>query len=288
MPLQNEIISGNRYQGKKDTQGDFFVAKGGTTMKQSRAIVLTILLGLVFSLPSCTVDPLTPAQRAWLTQKGTIQIGVFNNYPKFGFLNEAGQPVGLSIDFWNLLAAKLNIKVQFHPAPIDKQLKGLESGRFDSLAGIFFLPERRAQFDFSEPFYTINTCIYVAPNRTGIKTLADLKKLKVGVVEGDSSHDLAKEAHLDPTLFITYGETVMALAKGKVQAIILDSPVVDYFIRKDSLQNKIRRIEPPVARSQMTLPVKHGNAMLLDILNRGLALITPEERQKIEKKWSGE
>jgi ABC-type amino acid transport substrate-binding protein len=257
-------------------------------MKQSRAIILTVLLGLAFSLPSCTVDQLTPAQRAWLVQKGTIQIGVFNNYPKFGFLNEAGQPVGLSIDFWNLLAAKLNFKVQFHPASFDNQLKGLENGRFDSLAGIFLLPGRRAKIDFSEPFYTITTCIYVAPDRTGIKTLADLKGLKVGVVEGDSSQDLAKGAHLAPTLFITYDETVMALAKGKVQAIILDCPVVDYFIRKNCLQDKICRVEPSVARSQMTLPVKHGNAMLLGILNRGLALITPEERQKIEKKWSGE
>jgi len=62
---------------------------------------------------------------------------------------------------------------------------------------------------------------------------------------------------------------------------------VDYFIRKNSLQDKIRRVEPPVARSQMTLPVKHGNAMLLGILNRGLSLITQEERRKIEKKWSG-
>ena len=256
-------------------------------MKQSRAIILTVLLALAFSLPSCTVDPLTPAQRTWLVQKGTIHIGVFNSYPKFGFLNEAGQPVGLSIDYWNLLAGKLNFQVQFHPAPIDNQLQGLGKGRFDSLAGIFPLPERRAQFDFSEPFYTITTCIYVAPDRTGVKTLADLKELKVGVVEGDSGQDLAKGAHLAPTLFITYGETVMALAKGKVQAIILDSPVVDYFIRKNSLQDKIRRIEPPVARSQMTLPVKHGNAILLGILNRGLSLITQEERHKIEKKWSG-
>jgi ABC-type amino acid transport substrate-binding protein len=256
-------------------------------MKQSRAIILTVLLVLAFSLPSCTVDPLTPAQRAWLARKGTLNIGVFKNYPTFGFLNEAGHPVGLSIDYWNLLAAKLHFKVQFHPASIDNQLKGLENGRFDSLAGIFPLPDRRAQIDFSEPFCTINTCIYVAPDRTGVKNLADLKELKVGVVEGDSGQGLAKRAHLTPTLFITYGETVMALAKGRVQAIILDCPVVDYFIRKNSLQDKIRRIELPVARSQMTLPVKHGNAMLLGILNRGLSLITPEERRQIEKKWSG-
>jgi ABC-type amino acid transport substrate-binding protein len=257
-------------------------------MKQCRAIILIILLGLAFSLPSCTADPLTPAQRSWLVQKGTLHIGVFNNYPKFGFLNESGQPVGLSIDFWKLLAAKLNFKVQFHPASIDNQLKGLEDGRFDSLAGIFRLPERRAQIDFSEPFYTIATCIYVAPGRTGIKELADLKGLKVGVVEGDSSQDLAKAAHLAPTLFITYNETVMALAKGKVQAIILDCPVVEYFIRRNCLQDKICQVEPIVARSQMTLPVKHGNAMLLGILNRGLSLITPEERHEIEKKWSGD
>ena len=80
----------------------------------------------------------------------------------------------------------------------------------------------------------------------------------------------------------------MALADGKVQAIILDSPVVHYFVKKNGLQDKIRQIKPPVARSDMTLPVKHGDAMLLGILNRGLSLITQEERQEIEKKWSGE
>ncbi len=257
-------------------------------MKPSRALVLTVLLGLVFILPSCTGDVLTPAQRVWLARKGTIQVGVFQNYPTFGFLNEAGEPVGLSIDYWNWLAAKLNFRVQFHPAPFDKQLQGLENGQFDSLAGLCPSPERRARFDFSAPFYTINTCIYVTPARSGVKTRADLKGLKVGVVEGDSSQDLAKEANLTSVSFPTYVNTVMALANGKVQAIILDTPVVDYFIKKNGLQDKIRRIKAPVARSQMSLPVKRGNAMLLGILNRGLALMTPKERQQIEKKWSGE
>jgi ABC-type amino acid transport substrate-binding protein len=258
-------------------------------MKPSRVIVLTLLLGLACILSSCTrQDPLTAKQRAWLTQKGTIQVGAFKNYPTFGFLNKAGQPVGLSIDFWNLLAAKLYCKVQFHAAFFDNQLKGLESGQFDSLAGMFPLPVRGAKFDFSVPFYLIPTSIYVAPNRTGVKTLADLKGLKVGVVEGDSSQDIAHYAHLEPALFSTYKDTVMALANGKVQAIILDGPVAHYFVKKNSLQDKIRQIKPPVARSIMILPVKHGNAMLLDILNRGIALITPEERQKLEKKWSGE
>ena len=257
-------------------------------MKPSRVIVLTILLGLACILSSCTQDPLTPAQRAWLTQKGTIQVGVFDNYPTFGFLNAAGQPAGLSIDFWNLIAAKLNFKVQFHPAIFDNQLQGLENGQFDSLAGIFPLPVRGAKFDFSALFYLIPTSIYVAPDQSGVKTLADLKGLKVGVVESDSSQDLAEEAHLEPVLFSTYLETVMALADGKVQAIILDSPVVHYFVEKNGLQDKIHRVESPVARSSMILPVKHGNAMLLGILNRGLSLITQEERQKIEKKWSGE
>jgi two-component system sensor histidine kinase/response regulator len=257
-------------------------------LKLSRAIVLTILLGLAFILPSCAGDPLTPAQRAWLARKGTIHVGVFDNYPTFGFLNAAGQPVGLSIDFWNLLAAKLHFTVQFYPAPFDDQLHGLGNGWFDSLAGIGPLTERRAQFDFSAPFYTINTCIYVTPARSGLKTLEDLQGLKVGVVEGDSSQNLAKEAHLTSVSFTTYAATVMALANGKVQAIILDTPVADYFIRKNGLQDKIRQIKPPVARSQMALPVKQGNAMLLGILNRGLVLITPEERQAIEKKWSGE
>jgi polar amino acid transport system substrate-binding protein len=247
-------------------------------------ISLICLLGVT----ACGVkDPLTAPERAWLEKKGVLNIGVFDGYPPFGFLDDAGAPVGMSIDYWNLLARKLNFKVKFHPASFEKQLKGLEGGEFDSVAGIFPLPERQKDFDFSKSYYTINTNLFVSPGLGDITSLENLPPIPVGVVEGDSSQDVAKKAKLKTMVFAGYLETVMALANGKVKAIILDDPVVAYYIKVKGLEGKIRKVPQPVAQGGMTLPVKKGNAQLLDIFNKGVSLVSPEEWREIEDKWLG-
>jgi len=251
-------------------------------------MVALISLICLLGLTACGVkDPLTATERAWLEKKGVLNIGVFEDYPPFGFLDATKAPVGMSIDYWNLLAQKLKLKIKFHPSVFDKQLKGLEGGQFDSLAGIFPLPERQKAFDFTKSFYAINTNLFISSGLGNITSLKDLPPVPVGVVQGDSSQEVAKKAGLEMKVFSTYSETVMALAKVKVKAIILDAPVVAYYIKVKDLEGKIRKVPEPVAQGWMTLPVKQGNIQLLNILNKGISLVSSQEWQKIEQKWVG-
>jgi polar amino acid transport system substrate-binding protein len=252
-----------------------------------RILILVSLLCLL-GLFACGVkDPLTASERAWLEKKGALNIGVFEDYPPFGFLDETRRPVGMSIDYWHLLAQKVKLQVKFHPAEFEEQLKGLERGQFDSLAGIFPLPERQKVFDFSKSFYDINTNLFLSPGLGDITSLKGLPPVAVGVVEGDSSQEVATNAGLKTKVFNSYLETVMALANGKVKAIILDEPVVAYYSKVKGLEAKIRKVPAPVAQGCMTLPVKQGNIDLLNILNKGIALISLQEWQAIEQKWVG-
>jgi ABC-type amino acid transport substrate-binding protein len=258
-------------------------------MRKNFFWILTLVsLVCLLGLSACGVkDPLTAPERAWLEKKGTLNIGVFEDYPPFGFVDETKRPVGMSIDYWNLLAQKLKLKVKFFPAEFDKQLKGLESGRFDSLAGIFPLPERQKTFDFTKSFYAINTNLFISPGLGDITSLKNLPSIPVGVVQGDSSQEVAKKAGLEMQVFSTYLETVMALANGQVKAIILDEPVVAYYIKAKGLEGKIRKVPQPVAQGWMTLPVKKDNIQLFNILNKGIPLVSPQEWQTIEQKWVG-
>jgi len=258
-------------------------------MRKNFVWILTLISWVcLLGLTACGVqDPLTAPERAWLEKKGVLNIGVFEDYPPFGFVDEAKQPMGMSIDYWNLLAQKLKLRLKFLPAVFDKQLKGLEDGQFDSLAGIFPLPERQKAFDFTKSFYAINTNLFISPTLGSITSLKDLPPVPVGVVEGDSSQEVAKKAGLKMQVFSAYLETVMALAQGKVKAIILDEPVVAYYIKVKGLADKIRKVPEPVAQGWMTLPVRGGNIQLLNILNKGISLVSSQEWQAIEQKWVG-
>jgi ABC-type amino acid transport substrate-binding protein len=256
-------------------------------MKKSLMRGLVCLVSLFLLSEAGAEDPLSKKQRVWLEERGTLRIGVFNDYPPFGFVDKSGKPQGMSIDYWRLLSSKLGFRVEFHPSLFNNQLEGLKNGQYDSLAGIFPLAERRRFFDFSRPFTTIRTNIYVKARYSHLKDLKDLKGLKVGAVEGDSGQSIAREAGLNPLSFTTYLEAILSLAEGETDAIIMDELVVGYFASKYKLGKNIRKTGGPVDEGKMTLPVQKGNSILLGILNRGVHTVSREEWKKIEKRWLG-
>jgi ABC-type amino acid transport substrate-binding protein len=212
-------------------------------------------------------------------------VGVFNDYPPFGFVDRTGAPKGMSIEFWRLLSSKLGFWVQFYPASFNEQLKGLESGKFDSLAGIFPLKERARRFDFTRPYTTIHTNIYVKPRHRRIKSLQGLRGLKVVVVEGDSGEAICLRAGINPVRVTNYLQAVFELANGDGDAMIMDELVVGYYIKRHGLEKKILKTGPPVDIGSMTLPVRKGNRRLLKILDTGVRSVSRVEWDKIERKW---
>ena len=237
--------------------------------------------------PAASPGALTAAEQDWLAQKGTLQIGAFNDYPPFGFADESGQAVGIAADYWNLVGERLGVEVAFTPELFADQLDGLKQGRFDSLQGIFPLPEREQWFAFSRAYYIIDTRIYVDAAHTASTTLKSLKGLKVAVVDGDSGQQLADDAGLSTLVVKGYPQAVKAVAAGAAQATILDELVGDYYIKELKLAKKVKAVGKPVASGEMTMPVRKEDTMLLGILNKGIEMVGDSEFEGIYEKWMG-
>lgn len=249
------------------------------------AVLVLVALSMLTG-PALAQDPLTPVERAWVEQHGPVVVGCFVNYPPLGFLDQQGRPVGISVDYWKQLAIDLDLLLQFEPAPIADQIAGLGSGRFDSLAGIFPLPQRARHLSFTKPWFFINTYIFVSPQfKERVRSLNDLHGLKVGVIQGDSAQDLAVNAGLKTIGYSEYPQAVMALAQGQLDAIIMDEPVVFYLRGLHRLWESIVRVGPPVAKGRITLPVRKNDIMLYSILSKGAARIPPADVDRISKKW---
>jgi ABC-type amino acid transport substrate-binding protein len=234
---------------------------------------------------------LTAAERAYLKQKGTLQVGAFDDYPPFGFVDASGKAAGIAVDYWNLVAERLGVAVRFTPVRFSDQLAGLRSGRFDSLEGIFPLPERAQWFAFSRPYYTISTRIYTVAGATDLASLEALKGakgLKVAVVDGDSGQAIADKAGLKTLVVAGYPQAVKAVGSGRAQAMILDEMVADYYIRQFKLGAKVKAAGAPVASGRMTMPVRKDDTVLLGILDKGAAMVGTAEFNGIEEKWTGQ
>ncbi len=247
--------------------------------------ILIALAVLALVSQSMANDLLSAGEKEWLDRHNEIRVGVFNDYPPFGFVDASDQAQGMSIDFWKLMAGKLGIQVKFYPTAFAQQLEGLKGGRFDSLAGIFPLEERKAFFDFTSEYTIVATRVYVRLENIGLKKIEDLRNLKVGGVEGDSGKAVAEKAGLTVKGFASYLSAVRAFGRGEIDAIVMDELVVNYCTAENELQDKIKTIGQPVEQGKMTLPVAKGNAVLLGILNKGIGMVSPEEWLKIRQKW---
>ncbi|MBI4776971.1 MAG: amino acid ABC transporter substrate-binding protein [Deltaproteobacteria bacterium] len=252
-----------------------------------RLLLIVFILATMASFPWAKADDLlTPEESAWLKQHAPIKVGAFNDYPPFGFVAEDGRAQGISVDYWTRLAGKLGFDVVFSPTHFNGQLEGLKKGEYDSLAGIFPLEERAEYFDFSRHYMDINTYIFIqAQSSKEPAGLNDLKETKVGVVKGDSGQVLCEAAGLKPEGFKDYPDAIKTLAAGGLDAIVMDELVVYYVLTQNNLRDRVKRVGLPVDQGHMTLPVKKGNQVLLDILNKGIAQFSPSELGEIAEKW---
>lgn len=229
---------------------------------------------------------LTAEEQAYLKEHSPLQVGAFNDYPPFGFLDDAGKAAGIGVDYWNMVGEQLGVAVEFSPVSFTEQIAGLKTGDYDSLHGIFPRPEREEWFAFSDPYLVIYTHIYADATQVDATTLEELKAqdLVVAVVKDDTSELIANEAGLKTLAVAGYEEAVDALASGDAQALILDELVAEYFLAAKDLGAKFGAVGEPVDEGTMTMPVQKENTILLGILNKAAAALAGQG-DALKAKW---
>ncbi|MBZ9995837.1 transporter substrate-binding domain-containing protein [Mesorhizobium sp. BH1-1-4] len=84
-----------------------------------------------------------------------ISVGV-KAAPPFAFKLQDGTWSGLSIDLWQKIAGRLNLRFHYvEVAGVQDQIDGVASGKFDvAMAAITVTADREKAVDFSQPFFT--------------------------------------------------------------------------------------------------------------------------------------
>ncbi len=218
-----------------------------------------------------------------------ITVADDSSYAPFAFLDAKGQPSGITVDIWNLWSRKTGIAVDFNLREWAAALAAVRDGKADVVGGLFRTSEREARFDFSRPFFTVETTIFFHEQILGIRGINDLQGFTVGVVKGDSAEELIRQKYPTALLAAFAGteDLVRAAVGGKIKVFVADAEVGRFYLAKLDQDNTFRQASAPVAVNRQHTAVSKGNGALLAIVEQGFDQIDEEEIRAIVQTWTG-
>lgn len=221
----------------------------------------------------------------------SVKVATTGTMSPFSVQDNYGNMSGFDIDVIRAIGEAEGFRVNFFKEPWQTIFSSVDSGKTDmALSAISYKPERAEKYNLSNSyFYNPSAIMYKNP-QLNIKSIADLKGLRVGGMKGTKQLDTVKEANIASNVLETKSTFLLyqALVNDKVDAIVQDYPLLkdtanhhpEYKVTIVPYENR----DNPLA--QQVIVIKKGNDKLLSQVNEGIEKIKANgELKKIEDKW---
>lgn len=234
---------------------------------------------------------LTEQEIQFIDQHPVLRIHNERNWPPINF-NVDGKPTGYSIDFINLLAEHLGVRLEFVTGSNwSAFMDMLADGQLDIMLNIVQTPERDRRFLFTQPYLSASSGIYVRRGSANenIRGMADLNGKTVAVPKGFFLEQLLR-THYPGIIVKLFPDSVGALeavSVGDADAIIGRTGVLDYLTQQLFISNLtlVATVDDERFISQMRLAVSQENPLLQSILDKVMQQLTEEELLQLQRKW---
>lgn len=227
--------------------------------------------------------------------KGTddvLVIGIDDKFAPMGFRDKNNEIVGFDIDYAKAAAEKMDVQVEFKPIDWQTKESELSSGRIDLIwNGYTITDERKKKVLFTKP-YLKNAQVVVTLADSNISKVEDLKGKIVGLQSLSSAADALSASPIKSQIkeVTEFSDNVLALndlKSGRLDAVIIDEIVIDYYMTKEKDSFKV--LEESLAPEEYGIGVKKGNDELLGKLQNALDEMNEDGTvAKISEKWFGE
>ncbi|MDR7237769.1 amino acid ABC transporter substrate-binding protein [Neobacillus drentensis] len=222
----------------------------------------------------------------------TLVIGIDDKFAPMGFRDENNKIVGFDIDYAKAATEKMGKKVKFQPIDWSTKEAELNSGRIDLIwNGYTITDERKQKVLFTKP-YLKNAQVVVTLADSKLTKLDDLTGKVVGLQTLSSAADALNAAPIKKKIktVTEFSDNVQALTdlkSGRLDAVVIDEVVIDYYMKKEKEAFKI--FDESLAPEEYGIGVKKGNDALLEKLQKALDDMNEDgSAAAISKKWFGE
>jgi cystine transport system substrate-binding protein len=259
---------------------DWLASGGRVTMTRRNFLTVPLFL-------STQATALTSWAQTSGLDEGFLRVGVLNHYKPFSFMD--GHLQGFDVDVLQRLAAILRVELHIQNEGMANLQKKLALGEISVIANqLITTPENRRQFDFVRA-YAINqlVCVQHEDDSRDFLTLEDLLGKKLGVLANTGVQDQASGALGKSVVpFASIDLALRQLAERKLDAVLEESLIADYYIQRDGLPIKVT--SPFAAPLSAGWVVRKGNKVLAQRLSEAIqTLLNDGSFKPISTKWFG-
>jgi polar amino acid transport system substrate-binding protein len=164
-----------------------------------------------------------------IKQRGTLIVGIKNDYKPWGFVEANGEIVGMEIDLAKDVAQRLGTKLELVPVTAANRMEFLQQGRIDLIiATMGDTPQRRQVVGMIEPNYYAGGTNVLARKSARLTDWKELKGQKVCAVEGAYyNRRVAQLYGPELVVFPAVPEAFNALQGGACVGFLFDSTLFE-------------------------------------------------------------
>lgn len=260
-----------------------------TTLKSSigKIIIGGVVAGAIQAmaiLPSHAGENLDAIKAA-----GVLKIGTEGTYAPFTYHDASGKLVGFDVEIGEAVAEKLGVKAEFVEGKWDGLIAGLDVKRYDTVINqVGITEERKAKFDFSDPYIASKAALIVKEDNADIKAFADLSGKKAAQSLTSNYGKMAEAAGAQLVGTDGFDQSIALVVQGRADATINDSlSFLDFKKKQPNAPVKIAATEDDASYSGII--VRKGDPELVAAINEALKEIKADGTyKKISETYFGE
>lgn len=223
-----------------------------------------------------------------IKESGKVKIGTEGTYAPFTFHDKDGKLVGFDVELAEEVFKRLGVKPEFIETKWDGMFAGLDAKRFDLVANqVAIRDDRKAKYDFSDPYIVSKAVLIVHSDNQDIKKLADLKGKKAGQSLTSNLSDIAKANGATIVQTDGFNQAIDLLLSKRIDATVNDG--LSYLdLKKQKPDAPIKVVDETSDASQSGFLFNKNNKELVDAVNKALADIKSDGTYlKISEKYFG-
>jgi ABC-type amino acid transport substrate-binding protein len=233
---------------------------------------------------------LSEAERHFLDEKGTISVQA-NHYPPVSYLID-GKPKGFSVELIELIAQKLNIKLEYKTGKTwGEFIHMLKHNELDLMMNIALLPQREVYATFTEPYMTIfNSVVSRKSDAMTDATKSSLAGKRIALGAGYANNVYLRKVFSE-SIFVTFSDTLSALraiSDHEADVFVDAKATVNYYIHKHlmaDLKTSPMSKSAVIPKQQVAFAVNKQNPLLISAINKAYKSLSEQQLQKLRNQW---